>query len=251
MKTILLLFILTTQAFGFTLISSPPVFFPNNEITINVSSNTCANVGITTTELLDLAENAMDRFWNSAPTSAINIKRGAVVSVGLAGNEDYDAVLVASTVQTILVACSSHADLTNLGGIGGITSNGTDVKGALIINNQGGSPLASYSDAQLETLVAHEVGHAIGIHHSGDPAALMYYSPEGVQEVLAEDDIDAVTYLYPHESKLGCMGALGTTSNNTTPPSGPNGSWILSLMLGLMLVHIFRPKIRTAKCRNL
>jgi hypothetical protein len=52
----------------------------------------------------------------------------------------------------------------------------------------------------VQSAATHEVGHFIGIDHSDDPSATMYpYIPaaEIQKRTLEQDDIDAVTFLYP------------------------------------------------------
>jgi hypothetical protein len=49
----------------------------------------------------------------------------------------------------------------------------------------------------VETVLLHEDGHALGLDHIGDPTAVMYAFYNGVQRALADGDIAGVTYLYP------------------------------------------------------
>lgn len=56
----------------------------------------------------------------------------------------------------------------------------------------------------LQSVITHELGHALGLQHSADPRATMYYrSSDGVTylRTLAEDDIAGVCYLYPNDSR--------------------------------------------------
>lgn len=60
--------------------------------------------------------------------------------------------------------------------------------------------LNSNDDAvfHIETVAAHEMGHAAGLGHSGDDTALMYAWYGGPQDpLLGDDDIAGISALYP------------------------------------------------------
>lgn len=66
----------------------------------------------------------------------------------------------------------------------------------------------------LESTLAHEVGHAIGLRHSEDPDATMFTRPQPCardRRDLAEDDLDAVAALY---------GEDGAMDDPSAPPAG-------------------------------
>ena len=51
-------------------------------------------------------------------------------------------------------------------------------------------------NVDLLTVAAHEIGHTLGLAHSGDPGALMFASYSGPRRFLSEDDIAGVQSLY-------------------------------------------------------
>ncbi len=54
---------------------------------------------------------------------------------------------------------------------------------------------------QLANVALHEIGHALGLDHSLDPGAIMYWRYNGVTE-LTKDDIDGINFLYGPETTL-------------------------------------------------
>ena len=52
------------------------------------------------------------------------------------------------------------------------------------------------SSAELETIIRHEFGHAVGLIHSSDPSDLMHPTIETNYPLISECDISAITHLY-------------------------------------------------------
>lgn len=70
------------------------------------------------------------------------------------------------------------------------------VEGNIIIQ-EGVSPFYRIGDVMLTQIIAHEVGHTLGLAHSRDSAALMSSTIDGTGAFLREDDQLAVRWLYP------------------------------------------------------
>ena len=252
-RLILLIFLLSFNTHGFTLNNSAGAHFKSDEITVNVASHTCNNIGVTNDELLSLAEEAAERFWNTISTSRLIIKRGDIRSVS--GDFQTGLVCQASTNCTptealkvsdnILISCNTNAgNFSNSVSVLGVTVpnniSGDAINGSLIlVNDNAGNQFANKSRDEQIAILAHEIGHAVGIGHSKFDRNLMYYQSIPTREKVGWDDVDAMTWLYPVEQPLGGCGSIDLKTN------GPkNGQWILSLLLGLGLFLSLR-KLRS------
>ncbi len=92
--------------------------------------------------------------------------------------------------------------------------------------------------AQVQEIATHEMGHALGLHHSWDPtfggsasasdlAATMYYIAhfDGRAASLRQDDINGITFIYPG----GGGGGAPSVSTSTLPGGTVGQSYTASL----------------------
>jgi len=83
----------------------------------------------------------------------------------------------------------------------------------------------------LKTVVMHESGHALGLDHSDDPAALMWAEYDGGVKELGADDIAGIQALYgPPEggapaSPAGPSNVTATSTTTLRIRSGPGTAW--------------------------
>ncbi len=122
-------------------------------------------------------------------------------------------------------------------GITNVSTEGAQIVGAVIRLNYDDSGMGRADDDYIKAVMIHEFGHMLGLGHSDDDRAIMSYGrSEG--EILAQDDVDGITYLYPvdelEEGFLGC-------GRVDVPPSPPNMSF---LIIFLPLLMLFRLRLR-------
>ena len=94
----------------------------------------------------------------------------------------------------------------------------------------------SKSRGEQVAIIAHEIGHAIGLGHSQFDHNLMYYQSISTRERLGWDDIDGVTYLYPTEQPIGGCGVIEDISKN---------NFLMSFLIGILFFMLMFKAIQT------
>lgn len=155
-----------------------------------------------------------------------------------------------------MIACSR--ELSNFSGSADVLAvsvpnsfSGRKIKGAMILINDNSTGFVNLSREDKIGVLAHEIGHAIGLGHAlnKNPEALMYYKEVGLRTNLAQDDIDGVTYLYPRQiDACGLFGGFGSTINDDRK-GPPFWQMLASLAFMLMVFELIRMlrKSRTKK----
>lgn len=255
MKTVLIFFIFfllfSTTSSAFTLNNSGGARFDSNEVTLNIEgSEECANIGLTNQELLDAAFEAMDEFWNRAPTSALKIVKGQVVhlsadfhNLSMCTNATGSCIArpALKVSSGILISCNDNATDFNSTRILGLTypnnTSGRTITGSLIlINDKSGTQFASKTYHEKKTIIAHEVGHALGLGHSPVEDSLMHYLHNPNRHFLGQDDIDGIAFLYPAEQpKVAGCGTISSSDENKNAPQKGALLTIIGMILGFLV----------------
>jgi hypothetical protein len=238
MRILLSVFILSVaiNANAFTLITTNPnqTGWINSDITFLVNTTNCP---IDVPTLI----NEAAAVWNNVANSSVKVSyAGTTTSTtfanpttvycetnfqGVTGAND-DSVPGAATVQT---------------------SGGRIITGLMYLNaSSGDANIANYNYEELKIIIAHEIGHILGLGHSADANALMYYSAGVKAELrLGQDDIDGMSYLYPSDELNGDPMAGCGSIGPVIPPTGPRNSWLAVLLL--LIPAIIASRLRSIK----
>jgi len=219
-----------TDARAFTLHALSPsgtaLGWNGDTVTFDVNYSNCP---ISDTALNTAIDAAID-IWNTVPSTYLTVQRGASVTTSAA------TALAQSSAGNPVIICDTSFS-TDLGGadadvIPGVATNlhinsstlriDYDV---LMLNAESGknANIANVSSTLLTVIMAHEIGHILGLGHSADPNALMYYDASAKTTLgLAQDDFDGITYLYPRkEPSAGKFFGCATIA--ALPPSDGRG----------------------------
>ena len=118
--------------------------------------------------------------------------------------------------------------------------------------SSGDANIANFDHDTLTIIVAHEIGHLLGLGHSADQNALMYYDGSYRTVLsLAQDDIDGISYLYPSnelggDKMLGCAMVAG----RNLPPPPPRNLWLLAFLMLLPVAVLIRLKNKKLLLKN-
>ena len=242
---VILLLLLTSFAHSFTLTWNNPPRFPSGNITIKVNTTSCSVGGVSEsyTEIQTLLKEAVDNYWNQIYSSSLNFKVEGTITV-----DNSDTALLNAADNFIAVGCHDMGDNSSSYAAASLSCsqlNGVciNAKGYMYINENANSPWANAERGIKVAILAHEIGHTIGIGHSEKSYALMYYATNNsdIQTYLSEDDADAATFLYPDDpALLGLGGDCGAVAS--TQPSHPHKKtflYTLSPLIGLLLGALF------------
>lgn len=233
---------LTTPAFAFTLNSQTSSSFrgwsdPHIRFALNLS-NCPAGVNVR-----GIIEKAAD-VWNNVATSRLELE------------------IVGDTTSTtandpITVICDTNYGSTDSGLANGSpgaasispTSGDSIAAGIMYLNASGGNAnIKNLSEQLVAVTLAHEFGHLLGLGHSQDTKALMYYDASSKKKLnLAQDDVDAVTYLYPRDELSGDpLAGCGRVSSNGPGASADSLVNFLFLLLPILALLLQRKLVTRA-----
>lgn len=215
------------QSSAFTLVTTDSEYrgWQNPEVTFNVNTANCP-ASVDVPGLITEAASV----WNNIATSRVKISYSGATTSTAASNP-------------VTIYCetnfSGYGDVDTIPAVAGPGSVGHyAVVGIMRLNaSAGAANIASFNRELLLVIIAHEMGHVLGLGHSQDPSALMYYNAGAKTNfALAQDDIDGMTYLYPRD-ELGDDKMMGCGQVASTSPKPPRGS-LLAILAVLMLLPL-------------
>jgi hypothetical protein len=189
--------------------------------------------------------------WNSVPSSSLVLEMGADSSTTptqLDGGTATDTPLIVCDPD-FSSTLSLDGDL--IAGVGIVlgSSYRPITNGGLILNVESGKTAAldSLDGVTKKIVVAHELGHVLGLGHTADESSLMYYSAGSrIALRLSLDDQNGISYLYPRNefSNRKLIAGCGTISHLT------NDDWWNGNSLGLFAIAYFIFRLTVLLSRN-
>lgn len=206
--------LLSTQAFAFTFFGpySNLSGFNVDDLYIYLNPSSCPqNFTNTLIQSIDI--------WNEVPMSRLNIHYGGT-SPALASD-----LRTGNFQNRVVVACSTQFETDSQDSNGNnacignclnqvyarsgvfVDNNQRLAKSYMVINMNSSAQanLGQLSQVQQQIVVAHELGHTLGLGHTDVPEALMYAYIDNKSELkLHRADQQGLSFLYPYETTLGC-----------------------------------------------
>jgi len=195
-----------------TIINNQPVTYPDNGQPINLHYDQ-GTLGTRSKETADDIVNQAIILWNNVPTATVNLQQENNIPVDVTQNNfnDYlgryadgiNPIIYDSdgTIIDALFGTGARKSVLGFAGSAYKSSTGSFTEGQAIING-----FISISNSRMTVVLAHEIGHMIGLDHAQLDStqgltsanyALMYPIAYRNSISLHEDEVSTVSELYP------------------------------------------------------
>jgi len=255
---ILLILLISFKAHGFTFNNNIEAKFEDPRIIVNVNGAECINNGLDPDTIYQMAYDAVTDYWNRVPSTSLFLVMGTITEdatqtyykepICETGSDPCVPNEAVKVDKYILISCNNDEQNFPEGNILGLTLpnniSGGFIRGSLFLLNdtapKADNMLNELSRDEIVAVIAHEIGHAIGLGHSPTENALMYYSLIPKRRSVGFDDMEAVTYLYPKEQPFGII-SCATIDTGGRPP-GPK--FFLPFLIGFMLIGFLKKRFK-------
>jgi hypothetical protein len=262
-------------AFAFTLLNvqglGATTGWGISQVQFDIDSSCDSVAGVTQN-----AVNLASLTWGSIPTSVLVIKPGNRVTLsGAITHYIGSTATLTAPVGNPLIYCDTNFEADSGLGAGSgnmipgfasswnMTGDGKIQGALLVLNIESGKAanVMNFSPKLLSLILTHEIGHILGLGHSADSNALMYYRfASNDQLVLSKDDMDGITYLHPRKEPavggwMGCNSIeninrqsrrFGVISESTAVANSRSGLVEFSL-IGLLLILLWQVRHKVSR----
>lgn len=186
--------------------------------------------------------------WNSVSTARLTLENSGDTSMSATTAAAMTSVTGIAPIACFTSTPSGVDPAVVLGYSSSLYSTATleIVQSFVVLNSVSGAAanVNTLDAGGLAATIAHEMGHSVGLGHSQDTTALMYFQSLRDKPVLGTDDVDGYTFLYPRGELafggfLGCgMLALQSSKDRNDPPPPGGGAAAVSLLAFFALCFV-------------